>query len=87
MPEHINAGELAAEHAEPLEGRTIEAVRPMTDDEQAAYGWSHHRGGPAVVLFLDDGTVLVPQRDPEGNGPGTLVRRSEETVTYVTGRE
>jgi hypothetical protein len=54
--------------ADALPGRTIRAVRPMTPAECAAEGWEH----PALALILDNGTVLYPSRDDEGNGPGAF---------------
>ncbi len=51
-------------------GRRIVAVRAMTKDELAAEGWPPNETVPTLVL--DDGTVLFPSRDEEGNGPGAL---------------
>lgn len=51
-----------------LIGRTIINVREMTKEELDEMDWY----GSATVLVLDDGTEIVPSRDPEGNGPGTL---------------
>lgn len=51
-----------------LKGRTIVNARYMTEDEITAQAW--HRG--AVVLELDDGSLLTPQSDDEGNDPGAL---------------
>ena len=52
--------------------RTIVAVRPMTKAEQNAEGWRR----PATVLVLDDGTLLYPSRDGEGNDAGALFGKS-----------
>lgn len=52
-------------------GRTIVEVRPMTDAELQEEGWEDWNEVPAA-LVLDDGTVLYPSRDTEGNGPGAL---------------
>lgn len=51
-----------------LIGRTIIAVRYMTPEEQKLLGW--HRS--PVVLVLNDGTLLYPQADDEGNNAGAL---------------
>ena len=51
-------------------GRRIVAVRAMTKDELEAEGWLPDEAVP--VLVLDDGSVLFPSRDEEGNGPGAL---------------
>jgi hypothetical protein len=69
-----------------LEGRRIVKVRPMSRDEAAREGWLFGRHGAAPVLELDDGTVLYPSRDDEGNGPGALFGRTAkgESLTVVT---
>lgn len=64
--------ELTTQHWEqslqPLVGRTIKRVRYMQPDEVAEFGWC----GCPVVLELDDGTLLYPVRDDEGNDAGML---------------
>lgn len=49
-------------------------IRAMTDDEMDACGWSRHgpRHRPAVIE-TERGSVFVPARDGELNGPGHLV--------------
>jgi hypothetical protein len=54
-----------------LVGRTITAMRAMTLAERRHEGWLHSYCS-AVVIELDDGTILYPSCDPEGNGPGAL---------------
>jgi hypothetical protein len=49
----------------PLAGRTIVAVRYLDATE---LGTAHH----PVCLQLDDGTLLWPMADDEGNDAGTL---------------
>jgi hypothetical protein len=56
---------------EMLVGRTIKAVRWMTDAEVASEAWDDHPGHHTAIE-LDDGTVLYASRDDEGNGPGTM---------------
>ncbi len=51
-----------------VKGQKIVAVRPMVKDEMIAEGWDE----PALVLMLENGTILYASRDPEGNGPGAL---------------
>lgn len=56
-----------------MEGRTITDVRQMTDEEMEENGWhtgSIHANPP--VFELDDGTLIYPSADPEGNGPGAI---------------
>ena len=53
-----------------LVGRRIAEVRAMTKRELEAEGWEPDEIVP--VLVLDDGAILFPSRDEEGNGPGAL---------------
>ena len=55
---------------EKLIGRTIVKVRDITEEESDTdWGWDE----PGQMIILDDGTELVPSRDPEGNRPGHLL--------------
>lgn len=68
-----------------LEGRTIREVRKLTDEEMEVEGWNpNHRHGPPMAVVLDDGTVLFPSRDPEGNGPGCLFGRKGGVGFYAS---
>ena len=60
---------------ERLKGREIVDVRSMSVDEIWQFGWDEYKGmeGDAVVIELDDGSLLVPSRDAELNGGGHLV--------------
>ena len=53
-----------------LAGCRIIEVRAMSAGELAAEGWDRDETVP--VLVLDNGTILFPSRDEEGNGPGAL---------------
>lgn len=53
---------------QPLKGRTIVGVRYMDEKDMANCGWDRS----AVILVLDDGTIMWPSADDEGNGPGAL---------------
>lgn len=53
-----------------LVGRRIVEVRAMNKHELEAEGWPPDETVP--VLVLDNGTILFPSRDEEGNGPGAL---------------
>jgi len=60
-------------------GRKIVDVRPMTEQEMKDEYWPESRAnGPAPVLVLDDGTLLYPSQDPEGNGPGALFGKGKD---------
>jgi len=59
-----------------LVGRRIVSMRPMTKSEASREGWSRFSGsvhGLPPVLELDNGTLVYPARDYEGNGPGALL--------------
>ncbi len=51
-----------------LLGRKIIDVRWMTDDEQDGFAWQN----AALMLLLDNGTVIWPSADDEGNDAGAL---------------
>jgi hypothetical protein len=55
-----------------LVGRQIVSVRPMTAVELSREGWVTNAFDSGVALVLDNGAVLYPSRDSEGNGPGAL---------------
>lgn len=52
----------------PLVGRTIVAVRYLDDSEVSQLGIDRH----PVCLQLDDGALLWPMADDEGNDAGAL---------------
>lgn len=60
------------EALKPLVGRKIVGVRPFLSEELDYFYWGGPDADYAVVLMLDDGTQVVPMRDPEGNGSGFL---------------
>lgn len=64
----------------PIEGKTIIDIRPMSSEEKHREGWSHYEGA-IPVLELSDGQILYPSTDPEGNGPGALFGYYDETDT------
>jgi hypothetical protein len=66
-----------------LVGRTITAVRPLTSKEAAECGWELVRYEIPYGLVLDNGDILAPSRDPEGNGPGALFALTETAVECV----
>lgn len=65
-----------------LEDRTIVLVRFMTADEAADLGWDYR----PIVLQLDDGNVLFPSMDPEGNGAGALYTNSKDLLVIPSMR-
>jgi hypothetical protein len=65
-----------------LKGRTIVNVRYMTLEEKELLNWLFR----PVVLELDNGTILYPVEDDEGNDGGAVFANTvkEETVTFST---
>lgn len=57
-----------------LEGRTIVAVRYLTLDEMEGIGWYSR----CVVMILDDGNIIYPSQDDEGNNAGSLFTTDSE---------
>lgn len=66
-----------------IAGSTIVRVRPMTDVEASAQGWTFSMDGAPLVIELDTGVVLFPSQDPEGNGPGCVFGDYQGTGFYV----
>lgn len=55
-----------------LEGRTIEQVRELKEEEYTLFGWTPSASQRGLVFILDNGQVMVPSMDPEGNAPGHI---------------
>jgi len=66
-----------AEARKLLVGRTIAAVRYMTEEESED---SDFDSSPIVIIF-DDGSYIFPMRDDEGNDAGALATSNEDTPT------
>ena len=65
-----------------LVGRTIKAVRYLTPNECANFGWNKS----PLVMFLNDGTIMIPQCDDEGNDGGAMMlidRNKNSDVVYT----
>jgi len=57
-----------------LVGRKIVRVGYLSQKEMDGLGWF----GASIVLQLDDGSLLYPSQDDEGNGPGALFTEYED---------
>lgn len=51
-----------------LVGKRVVETRYLKDVEMRALGWEES----VPVIIFDDGTMLFPSRDDEGNGGGAL---------------
>jgi len=52
-------------------GRKIVDVISLSKDIVEAEGWDNSPY-PCIGLLLDDGNIIYPSQDEEGNGPGAL---------------
>ena len=68
-----------------LLGKRIVGVRYLTKEETDASGWY----SSPIVIELDDGSALIPQRDDEGNDGGALwianSNCSEDLIPVIRG--
>ena len=55
-----------------LTNRKIVSVRSLTQAELDQLDWERQTFNEVVGVELDDGTLLIPSQDFEGNGPGVL---------------
>lgn len=60
-----------------LVGRNIVGVRYLNDEEMQSLGWTYR----APVLILDDGALILPSSDDEGNEAGALFTTYDELPT------
>lgn len=66
-----------------LIGKKIVEIRLMSKAEMEAEGWSRGHG---TVIVLDDGMLIYPSADGEGNRPGVLFGKNKEGISYyITG--
>jgi len=59
--------------AKQLLGKKIVGVRYLSLEESNELGW----GTRCVVIQLDDGNLIYPSSDDEGNGPGSWFTNNE----------
>ena len=57
-----------------LLNKKIVAVRYLTDEEKEDLGWYAR----CIVIQLNDGTMIFPSRDDEGNNAGSLFTTNED---------
>jgi hypothetical protein len=69
-----------------LIGRKIVCIRPISDKEKELESWDG--SGCTSVIELDDGTLIYPSSDDEGNSGGTLFGKGKDGSTfYVWSKE
>ena len=57
-----------------LKGKTIKAVRYMSQEEKEQYMWDSR----PLAIFFTDGSFIFPMADDEGNDGGALCTSSKE---------
>lgn len=86
MPEETHAecvDRWTKEASDLLVGRKIVRVRYMTQEECDHLGWT----AKGIVIHLDDGNLIYPSRDDEGNDAGALFTNSDELPTIPVIRD
>lgn len=63
-------------------GKRIVALRPMTHEEASWMFWPTN--ALPLVFVLEDGSVLFPSSDEEGNGPGTFMVLQDRQLFTLT---
>ena len=67
-----------------LTGGVVTKVRRMTKAELEREGWEDMNYDQSdIVIELDNGLIIYPSRDPEGNGPGTMFGHFGDQAFYV----
>lgn len=62
-----------------LVGKKIKSIRYMSDEEQEDIGWY----SKAAVIELDNGTIMYPSQDDEGNDAGAIFYQSKDNPNGV----
>lgn len=65
-----------------LIGRKITNIRPITKKERELEGWENWHSATAVIE-LDNGIILYPSSDDEGNSAGTLFGVNKDGRAFV----
>ena len=63
-----------------LVGKTITHVRYLKDEEMEGMDGWHYR--PAVIIF-NDGSMLIPQSDDEGNEGGAMLFQDKDKKHHI----
>ena len=61
------------------ENTKITLIRNMAEEEISREGWDGLVDDYVIAFELDDGTVIYPARDYEGNGPGVIFGYNKNT--------
>lgn len=72
--------------AKTLINRRVISVWKLENDFLEPLLWDDYDSN-AIAIMFDDGTIIVPTRDPEGNGPGNLTYTDVKEYVEITGRK
>jgi hypothetical protein len=64
-------------------GARILDARPMTKEELSEWGWTNRMSNSGYALVLDNGVILYPGQDFEGNGQGVIFGKDKSGVQFV----
>lgn len=62
-----------------LVGKSIVSIRYMNDREMGMFGWDNR----PIIILLNDGTFVIPQRDDEGNDGGAIALVNNKKFTLI----
>lgn len=62
-----------------LVGKSIVSIRYMNDREMGMFGWDSR----PIIILLNDGTFVIPQRDDEGNDGGAIALVNNKKFTLI----
>lgn len=68
-----------------LVGKTVSAVRALTDTELAEFLW--YDGEVGIAVEFTDGSFAIVSKDEEGNGAGSLFLGEYATARPETARQ
>jgi hypothetical protein len=72
------------DEAKQLIGKKIVNVVALPKSTQESFMWYGRSADSAIAIIFDDGTVVIPMQDDEGNGAGVLMYATPEEKTQVT---
>ena len=68
-----------------IEGQIITDVRSLAGSAPEGFSWAVSVYEDSLVLELGDGSLLIPVRDLEGNGPGAWNGKAVDDWDNLTG--
>lgn len=72
------------DEAKQLVGKTVTGVLELPSAIRDQFMWDGRAGDSAIMILFDDGTIVIPMQDDEGNGAGVLMYASPAEYTEMT---